>query len=68
MHNMSEMEFLAVETHFVWDRNESRVEVEKRIKGFLNEDSIIARTENCSNYFNEYVTPLGISTIVMGYP
>ena len=61
------METLAIETYFNWERNASIQKVENKILEFLSEDSIISRTEDCENYFNQHVTSLGTTINVIKY-
>ena len=45
-------------------KNESRDEVDKKIREFLTEDAIIERTKNCKTYFDQEVTPVAAMTDV----
>ncbi len=51
---------LSQETQSIVNQNHSRTEIEKDILTFLSEDSIIERTGDCKNYFQQHVTPIGV--------
>ena len=55
----SSLELLAQEAFDAVERNESLEAIDKKIRTFLSEDSIIERTKNCKTYFEDFVTPLG---------
>jgi hypothetical protein len=51
---------LSQETQSIVNQNHSRTEIEKDILSFLSEDSIIERTGDCKNYFQQHVSPIGV--------
>ena len=55
----SSLELLAQEAFDAVERNETLEAIDKKIRTFLSEDSIIERTKNCKTYFEDFVTPLG---------
>ena len=61
----SKLELLAQEALDAVKQNNSLDDIDKTIQNFLSEDSIIERTKNCKQYFDEFVTPLGSITKVM---
>ena len=50
---------MANEAFDIVSRNDSLEALEKSLRIFLSEDSIIKRTRDCNKYFDEFVTPLG---------
>jgi hypothetical protein len=51
-------EFLARKTMTIIGANESTEGIDEEIRNFLSEDSIIARTKNCDQYFTDYLPSL----------
>ena len=40
------------------EANESTQGIDEEIRNFFSEDSIIARTKNCDQYFTDFLPPL----------